>query len=198
MLEHFFGSTTRVKLLRIFFREPERGFYLRELSRRCNTQLNAIRREMQHLARIDLVHPISHEERGTGAAGTARSKFFKLNTASLLYPELAALLLKAQALEEQALVADIQARGGKVRLLILTGIFTSDDDVTTDMLMAGRLKPQIIAKLIRNYEKSLDKPIRYTLFTEQEFKDRRDIGDKFLYSVFEARHVKIVNEYNIS
>ena len=49
MLEQLFGSRTRTKLLRLFLMHPERAFYIRELTRLIDTQINSVRRELQNL-----------------------------------------------------------------------------------------------------------------------------------------------------
>src|SRR3989339_1336118 len=96
MLEQLFGSKTRVKLLHIFFQAPERSFYVRELARLADVQLNAIRREISNLARVGLIAPADVKDSAKDAdVGTVRSKYFKLNGGCLLFFELKALLLKA-------------------------------------------------------------------------------------------------------
>ncbi len=198
MLEHFFGSKTRLKLLKIFFRSPEQAFYMRELARLAETQLHAVRREISNLERMNLIVQVPLKEAKKRDTGTERSKYYQLHAASLLYHELKALLLKAELLEEKELIEELKDKGGEIKMFILTGLFTQDKDVNSDMLLVGKLKPLVVGKLVKRYETELGKTIRYTLMDEEEFKDRREIGDKFLYSVFEAKHIFIVNEYNLS
>lgn len=198
MLEHFFGSRTRLRLLKIFFRSADRAFYVRELARLADTQLHAVRREIKNLELLNLIAPVEPSARQSSETGTERSKYYQLNTTAFLYPELRALLLKGELLEQNQLIAEIAAKGGRITLLLLTGIFTEDPNVTTDMLIVGSVKPAVIAKLVKQYEMDLYKSIRYTLMDEKEFKDRRHIGDKFLYTIFEAKHLFAVNEYNLT
>lgn len=197
MLEHFFGSATRVKILQIFFRSPERAFYVRELSRLIDTQLNGVRREIANLEMLGLLEHVAASEAQATELGTERSKYYQLKTDSLLFPELKALLLKAELLEEQALIEAIKNRGGVIKLLILTGSFTGAPDSETDLLLVGECKPLVMAKLIRDYEEDLGRPIRYTIMDEKEFKDRREIGDKFIYGVFESRHITAVDQLHL-
>lgn len=199
MLEHFFGSKTRLKLLKIFFRSPEQSFYVRELSRLTETHLHAVRREIANLEKIGVIAPVAAAEvTRDPELGTERSKYFRLRADSPLGTELRALLNKAELLEEKELMEEIQNKGGKIQLLILTGIFTDEKEATTDIMIVGRLKPLTLSRLIRKYEKDLGKNIRYTFMNEQEFQDRRHIGDKFLYSIFEGKHIFVVNEFNLT
>jgi uncharacterized protein len=194
MLEHFFGSKTRVKLLQIFFGSPQRPFYVRELARLIGTQLHGVRREVSNLAKLGIIAELEESELGTRKTGTKLSKYFQLDPNFLLYPELKALLLKAELLEEKVLVETITEKAGDIDLLILTGMFTGAEEVETDMLIVGSLKPVVFARVIKDYEQNSGKTIRYTLMDTKEFTERKQIGDKFLYTIFESKNLPAVNK----
>jgi len=194
MLEHIFGSKTRLKLLKIFFRKSDSSFYIRELTRLLGAQINAIRRELGLLLLSTLIQETTNRTAKTGNAKLRR--YYTLNKESILYPEMHALLVKAQALGEKKFSDEIITKAGTVKLLVLTGQFTGDKSSATDVLVAGEIKDKTLAKIIKKYEKEFGFEIRYTIFTEVEFKDRRHIMDKFLFSIFEAAHVKVVNKLN--
>lgn len=197
MLEHFFGSKTRLKLLKIFFRSPERPFYVRELARIIGTHLHAVRREIANLQKLQLIKMVEVEA-SENEGGTERSKYYQIDPLSPLYNELKALLDKAELMEEKQLIEEIKSKGGELKLLLLTGIFTDEREASTDLMIVGKLKPLVLAKIIQKYEEDLGKTIRYTFMSEQEFKDRRHVGDRFLFNIFESKHVFVVNEYNLS
>ena len=129
--------------------------------------------------------------------GASLRKYYRLNKASVLFDPMANLLSKIQVVGENALVRDIKTHGGKIKLLLLTGRFTGDSRAPSDLLLVGVLKERSVAKLIADYEKELGFAIRYTLMSEPEFKDRRHMMDKFLFALFEAENVKVVNELGV-
>ncbi len=195
MIEQLFGSKTRVKLLHIFFHSADRPFYVRELARLTESQLNAIRRELSNLEKVGIITPVVVAEGDVqDGAGTGRSKYYRLNEGCLLYSELKALLFKAQILYERELIEELKERAGKLKILLFTGCFTDAKNAETDILLVGETRPVVVSKLITEFEKKLGKALRYTIMTEKEFKDRREIGDKFLYSIFEGKHVIVVDE----
>ncbi len=195
MIEQLFGSKTRVKLLQIFFHSSDRPFYVRELARLAESQLNAVRRELSNLESVGLISPtVMNEGEAQEAVGTGRSKYYRLNPGCLLYPELKALLLKAQILYERELIEILKNKAGKLKMLLFTGCFTDAKNAETDILLVGEIRPMVVSKLVVEFEKKLGKSLRYTIMTEKEFKDRREIGDKFLYSIFEAKHSIVVDE----
>ena len=199
MLEHLFGSKTRLKLLRLFFRDPSKAFFVRELTRLIDAQINAVRRELEILTLAGLIEETTEEKVNILRDPSAlMRKYFRLNQASLLYPEIHSLLLKAKVLEDQNFFSEIQDKGGEIKLLVLGGSFTGDKRSPTDIFMVGNnIRERAIMNSIANYEKDHGCALRYTFMTEEEFRDRRQILDKFLFSIFEADNIKVVNKLNI-
>lgn len=198
MLEHLFGSKTRVKLLKLFFHNPEKTFFVRELARQIDTQINAIRRELQLLLDADIIIEAEDQKRSDKyKAGSTLRKYYQLNTGSLMHPELHQLIMKAQVMEEQQFLRTLQDKSGSVLLLILAGRFVGEYDATSDMLIVGDLKENTIARMIEEYEKESGNEIRYTLMTEREFRERREMMDKFLFSMFEGKNFKVVNKLDV-
>lgn len=195
MLEHLFGSKTRLKLLKVFFAYPERSFYVRELTRLCESQINGVRREIANLASLGLIARLKQAEDKEHSRENIKS--YRLQTGFLLYGELKDLLEKAQMLEEREFIDQIKAKAGKIKFMLLSGYFTQDKEAGTDMLVVGGIKGNILSKIINAFEKNIGKELRYTVFSEKEFMDRREMGDKFLYNLLERKYVKVVDEYNL-
>src|ERR1039457_1494952 len=55
MIEQLFGSKTRVKLLQLFYGNPNRSFYVREITRKIDEQINSVRRELSNLLSIGII-----------------------------------------------------------------------------------------------------------------------------------------------
>lgn len=208
MLEQLFGSKTRLKMLKVFFQYPERAFYVRELQRLLDTQINAIRREIETLLSCDLVLELEKEEvdkkktsiekaEDNAKAGSNLRKYYQLNTNSVLYEEMHGLLLKSRALAEQKFTKDIEEKGGEINLLLLTGRFTGESNAKSDILIVGNVRDRVIAKIISAHEKEYNASMRYTIMSPEEFLNRRHVLDKFLFSLFEGRHIKIIDTFGI-
>jgi DNA-binding transcriptional ArsR family regulator len=197
MLEHLFGSKTRLKLLRLFFRESEKPFFVRELTRIIDVQINAVRRELELLVAAGLVQEVDVEANTSRDPSSGLRKYYKLNKGSLLYPEIQSLLQKAKILEDQSFFQEIHEKGGDIKVFLLTGSFTGDKRSPTDIFIVGNLKERAIMNAIAGYEKDHGSTVRFTFMTEAEFVDRRQIMDKFLFSIFEADNIKVVNELGV-
>src|SRR6266576_4362843 len=55
MIEQLFGSKTRVKLLQLFYSNPDRAYYVREITRKIDEQINSVRRELSNLLSIGII-----------------------------------------------------------------------------------------------------------------------------------------------
>src|SRR3954447_5373911 len=55
MVEQLFGSKTRVKLLQLFYSNPNRSFFVREITRKIDEQINSVRRELSNLLSIGII-----------------------------------------------------------------------------------------------------------------------------------------------
>lgn len=198
LLEHLFGSKTRVRLLRVLFRTPERSFFVRELARLLEVQINAIRREIETLAIAGLLQEVEGKPESSTKAGSALRKYYRVNVECPIYPELQALLAKEQLTGEGDFAREVEARVGNLDFLLVTGRFTRDTAVQTDILLVGAVKERVLEKLVAEYEKKLGFQIRYTIMTRQEFQDRRYVMDKFIFSLFEANHVVAVDRLGMA
>src|SRR3989344_544040 len=154
MIEHLFGSKTRVKLLRLLFNNPNQPYFLRELARKLKMQLNAVRREVVNLVKVGIVKSVS-EPTGAEIAKRARGrhrggskKFIQTNTDFILYPELKALLIKAQLLLERTFVSRIEQLSPS-KLFVLSGFFAGIENSLTDMLIVGNVNKRTLAKIIK-------------------------------------------------
>ena len=170
---------------------------MRELTRLLDVQINAVRRELDLLIKSGLVKEIKMPENKQGEGNSRLCKYYTLNRESILYPEMQALLIKSQILGEQKFTNEIVEKAGDVKLFVLTGQFTGDKVAPSDMLLVGKIKEMTVAKIIKNYEKEFGFEIRYTLMTESEFSDRRHVMDKFLFSMFDVGHIKVVNKFDV-
>jgi len=200
MLEQLFGSKTRVKLLRTFLNNSGQPYYLRELARKLKTQLNSVRREVDNLEKlgiikeVELIAPKAAEGVKAGKEKAASNKKYLLtDTEFILYPELKALLLKAQLLLERSFVSKIE-KLAKLKLFILSGIFVGNEGSATDILLVGMINRKRLAQIVREFERELGRNINYTVMTPQEFKYRQDITDRFLYDILEGKKIVIIDK----
>ena len=54
-LEQMFGSKTRARLMSLFLQCSQDAFYVRQLTRKIDAQLNSVRRELKNLLEMGLI-----------------------------------------------------------------------------------------------------------------------------------------------
>jgi len=209
MLEQLFGSKARVKLLKLFFSNPEKYYFLRQLARDLKLQLNSVRREIENLENLGIIMQVDYSAPKAGQTEKTPpdkektllpddqkkilKKFYIINADFVLYQELRTLFIKSQFLLERKFIERVQEIG-KLRYFALTGYFVGNDGMTTDILAVGSINRQKLAVMIKQFEKEINHEINYTVMNYQEFKYRKDITDRFLYNILENKKIIIINK----
>ncbi|NQT49237.1 hypothetical protein HQ571_00930 [Candidatus Kuenenbacteria bacterium] len=189
MFEQLFGSKTRVKLMRVFLDNPEKRYFVRELTRETDCLINSVRRELDNLINLKLINV--QERRGKDGDKKAQNvkKYYHLNQKNLFQQDLINLFAKGKILLEKKLIEKIK-RLGDVIYISFGGTFIDDAKATTDLLIIGELDKQKASASMKKFEKEMGRSIRYTILEEEEYILRRDIADRFLLDIIE-------NENNI-
>jgi len=193
MLEHLFGSKTRVKLLRIFLNHPEQRFYVRELTRLAKLQINAVRRELQHLSGLGLVVEVEDPDGSGSREHSQDRRYYQINEQHAVYAELRALMLKADVLHEDDLTKRFRVLG-KIRFAALTGNFVNHSHAPTDIFVIGTVPKEKLQRFIKRLEQEFNREINFTVMTPSEYKYRKDMTDKFLYRILEGPKVVLIND----
>ncbi len=190
MLEQIFGSQTRVKLMQIFLNNSEQSFYVRELTRIIDAQINAVRRELENLQKLGLILEVKGKQEDSKRQ---KMKYYQVDTTFTLYPELKSMIQKAQFVIEQEFSSELLA-SGTVVYLVFTGSFVGEKHIPTDILIVGDIDKDKCARTIAKYEKQFNREIKYTLLDLREFAYRRNVADKFLYSIIDGKKIVMIDK----
>lgn len=197
MVEQLFGSKTRVKLLQLFYSNPNRSFYVREITRKIDEQINSVRRELANLLNVGIIT----------SDNTDNKLYYEVNQKYEFYEPLqqifgggkrkATTSKKAVASTEQADEQDEFKALGHVNLLIYTGQFTRDETAGIDLLLVGDVNKNAVAKYVAELEAKEGKDIRYTVMNLNDFKYRQTIKDRFVSQVLHAKKQVVVDTDNL-
>src|SRR3990167_3634726 len=178
MLKRLFTSNTRIKLLTIFLMNPEAEYFIRELTRRLDEQINSVRRELDNLKKIGLLK----------ARAKNRKKYYYVNQNFVLIEELKSIIIKALSSNEE-LVKQI-AKMGDVKILALSGQFVNKATTSVDMLIVGDVDKEKFTEYINN-ELRTKRPIKFTIMNEEDYKYRLGCNDKFLSDLINSSDSQI-------
>jgi len=212
MLEHLFGSRTRTKLLHLFLSNPDQAYFIRELTRRIDTQINSVRRELKNLLDSGILRELPQEEVDraieqnkkadvviddeaddeTTASDRQMKKFFQADKGFPLFKELQALFVKSPLLLKQRLLNEMSELGD-VSYIAMTGYFVGDPENRVDLIAIGDINKPKLQKIVTDFEKEIEREINYTVMTLEEWKYRRSITDKFIFNLMEMKKIDVVN-----
>ncbi len=194
MIEQLFGSKTRVKLLYLFYGNPNRPFYVREITRKVDEQINSVRRELSNLLSIGII-----------VSDTANNKlYYEVNQKYEFYSPLLHIFGTAPTTgeaSEDSIGATLEsasqrywASAGNAELVVYTGAFTRDDTAGIDILIVGQVNKTAVAKLVEGLEKQEGKELRYTIMDTDSAEYRRQINDRFWATLQKAKKQIIVDK----
>jgi hypothetical protein len=196
MIEQLFGSKTRVKLLQLFYSNPNRAFYVREITRKIDEQINSVRRELSNLLSVGIIT----------SDNTNNKLYYEVNQKFEYYEPLQQIfgggvkpIVKKADLEENedaGMIADLRGVG-HIDLAVLTGQFTRDDSTGVDVFIVGQVNPNALQKFVDQLEKQENKSLRYTVMTLDDYKYRHQIRDRFAVAIVNAKKQVIVDAHNL-
>ena len=186
MLEQLFGSRTRTKLLYLFLENPEDSYFVREITREIGERIHSVRRELDNLEKFGLITSRTENQK----------RFYQVDKKFVLFEELKTLIDKSKLLAERVVASKVKKLDG-IKYLLLTGQLVEAEDVPTDVLLVGQISQEVLHKFIKELEKIYRLQVRYTYFTTKEFNLRRDMTDKFLYTVINSPKVVLINRLGI-
>lgn len=192
MIEQLFGSKTRVKLLQLFFSNPNRSFYVREITRKIDEQINSVRRELGNLLSIGIIT----------SDNTNNKLYYEVNQKYEYFKPLQEIfgggVKTAKKADDTADEAGNDLKSvGHVELAVYTGQFTRDDSVGIDFLVVGDVNQNALQKYVDDLEKQESKSIRYIVMSPADFRYRQQIRDRFAVSIQQAKKQVLVDLHNL-
>lgn len=208
MVEQLFGSKTRVKLLNLFFKNPSRSFYVREITRTIDEQINSVRRELANLLSIGIITSDNVDNKLYYAVNTKYEHYAALDDMFGEDKKAKAKVKsagdksksrsKAEKTQTNDPMLDILQKAGNLRLAVITGQFTLDEQSGTDIVLVGDINESNLEHAIKELEDLEKKELRYAVFEPEEFVYRKQINDRFISDVFLSRKVVLIDKDNLA
>ncbi len=182
-LKHIFTSQTRLKLINIFFYQPEEIFYVRQLVRLTEEEINSVRRELSNLKKSGL---LSSEWRGNRLYYWADKQSPLFTNLMVIANQSSGLGLKLQNKNETL---------GTIKLVFysykfMVGDKRSHDDI--DLIIVGDVSLREIESFIKQEETLRGHEINYMVMGKGEFKLRRQKRDQFIVDFFLSSPIAII------
>lgn len=186
MIDALFGSKTRVKLLHLFLNNPGKSYYVREITRLIDEQINSVRRELSNMLQVGIIK-----------SDTADNKlYYEVNQRYGYYVPLRAIFADDVQVSEAttATPSTLDWQGkldelGNIKLALLAGVFVAGSASAVDLLLVGNPAPAKLKSFIKTLEKKEGRELNYSVMKYDEFYYRLSIRDRFIAEIMAAKHV---------
>lgn len=181
----FMISKVRVKMVHLFFRDPNNLYYVRQITREIDEEINAVRRELERMSSAGM---LKSEQRGNRL-------YYSLNKQYDFYPELLRLASKSSGLGA-AIKRNRKAIGAPKFVTFSTKFaqyrHRGRDEV--DILFVGDIKMQALEPLIKEEEARRGHEINYTTMTVEELEFRKTRRDPFVNEILCGGFIMIIGD----
>lgn len=172
-------TSTQQKVLGLLFGQPDRSFFVTQIMELAKSGRGAVQRELQRLESAGLASVQMH----------GNQKHYQANADSPLFDEICSIVRKTVGLEEP-LKAVMESLPGAIHLALIYGSVAKQADTSASdidlLIVADELTLEEVYAALSPAEESLGRNVNPTLYTSEEFEQRRTRGNAFLQRVLDG------------
>lgn len=193
MIDSLFGSKTRVKLLHLFLNNPEKSFYVREITRMIDEQINSVRRELANMVSVGIVQQDAIDNK----------LYYSVNEDYPYIKPLAAIFSDKNTESDMSTASSVSwkdslGRMRGLRLAIISGKLVVGSNSAVDLLLVGDdMSAVTIKNLVKKIEKDRKIEINYAVISYDDFYYRMSVKDRFIMDIVRNKHSVLVDAENI-
>jgi DNA-binding transcriptional ArsR family regulator len=182
-MEELFVSRVRVKILTLFLTTPDDIIHVREIVRRTNEEINAVRRELSRMEKFGMV---SSEWR-------ANRRLYRFRKDYIFYPEILGMVCKISGLG--GAIIKNKNKLGRIKYVMMAARYiqnkpSSPDDV--DLLVVGQIVLPELQSIVADEQAKREAEINYSFMDEAEFNFRVKRRDPFILKVITQPKIMIL------
>ncbi len=180
-------TKNKAELLRIFFTNPDKFFYMHEIGRIVKKKPGVFQRTLNNM----------HAEGIVKSEYRANARYFKINRQYPLYKELKGIVFKTVGVVGS--LKKILQGLGSVEFAFIYGSFAKAKENSTsdiDLAIIGSMDEDALIKKLDKLEESLQREINYKLYSLEEFKQQLRQKDPFVLEILKDKKNMILGEDN--
>jgi hypothetical protein len=192
MIDALFGSKTRVKLLHLFLNNPGKSFYVREITRLIDEQINSVRRELSNMLAVGIITSDSSDNK----------LYYEINQRYEYYVPFRAIFADERIEpigetntggEWHSLVTQLAG----LRLAVLAGLLVKGSTSSIDLLLVGDIPASKVKHMVKQIEKIEARELNYSVLSYDEFYYRLSVRDKFITEILNGKYAVLHDSDNI-
>lgn len=184
-LEDIITSEVRVRILIELFSETDKHLYVRELTRRVGTEINAVRRELKRLSKAGI---IKKERRGNRL-------YYIVKRDYPYYYEIMSMVTKEVGVGQRLMKHKESL--GKVKLALLSMEYAEgrvSGENQLDLLLVGEINLEVLEGIVKQTSIEQKREINYTVLGEEEYEYLKARRDVFLLSFLVSPNILLIGE----
>jgi len=163
---------------------PSDGFTKKDVTKRSQVTSSIVGKELKLLASVGFIKK--------------HSTTWSFNPLFKYAKEFDRLLVAADTIDRKS-IGDSFKKVGRVKLLLVSGIFIKNKDTRIDLLIVGdKMKRNKIDKEIKKLEAEIGTELMYAVFDTKEFIYRLNMYDKLVRDVIDFPHEIIIQTKDLS
>jgi hypothetical protein len=196
ILAKLFGSQARVRIMRLFLLNSA-NFDIAEIISRCRVTKANVRKELNALLSLGFIKQKYITKEGV-RGGKKKVIAWSLNPFFPYLMPIREILIDPELLIQEDLTQRFK-QVGKIKLLIVSGVFIGEEKSRADLLIVGdKLKRNLLTQAIKGLEAEIGKELNYVVFDSEEFKYRLSMYDKLVCDIIDEPHEKLLDSGQLS
>ncbi len=192
IIERLFGNAVKPKLIRTFISNPLSVLDSDTLTKKIRSRSPLVKKEITSLLRIGFL-----KKKIIKNASHRKVNGFCLNQNFVFLSPLRDFMMRMTPFTDAVIAKKISSIG-RVRLVVLSGMFMNNSESRLDLLVvADHPNEKKLKKVLEDMEGEFGKEISFALFSTEDFHYRKQMGDKLIRDVFDFGHIIIVDRMNI-
>ncbi len=194
MIDALFGSKTRVKLLHLFLNNPGKAFYVREITRLIDEQINSVRRELANMLKVGIITSETSDNKLYYEVNQRYEYYVPLR--AIFADEKVAALTASPKTETPSWHDELKGLTG-ARLILLSGVLVDGPSSNVDILVVGSVRQPQLKKLIKSIEAFEGRDINYASLSYDDFYYRLSVRDRFVNEILRGKYITLVDTEKI-
>ncbi len=185
ILGKILGNPARVKMMRLFLLNPKNGYDRKAIIKRSRINASTASKEIKLLSSIGFIKK-------------RNNTLWSINPLFKYMNEFDRLLIGTDTIEEKTIIDNFK-KVGRIKLLLVSGIFIKNKDTRVDMLIVGdRLKKAKIEEEVRKLEAEIGTELVYAVFDTKDFIYRLNMYDKLIRDILDFPHQVVLQAKELS
>ncbi len=190
-MEKLFGSKTRAKLLALFFENPDKSFYVREITRVIGEQINSVRRELANLESLGLVKNETYENKVYYSANNKHP--FARPMIEMFSRKLE--IARDKTVRKSSWDEYVKPVKNYLAALVVTNRVPGQEGL--DILIIGDDRTKKLSHWAEVVEKKQGKPLNYMIMSREDYLFRKSVKDRFIGEIMMMDILEKIDQENI-